>query len=129
MRRVRSKSTKPELIVRGIVRRLGLHYRLHRQDLPGQPDLVLIDPRLVIFVHGCFWHGHDCAAADLPKSNVPYWEAKRRRNVRRDRRNINVLRKLGWSVMVLWECRIKKTNSVAKRISRFLSERECARKN
>jgi DNA mismatch endonuclease (patch repair protein) len=124
MRAVKSGDTTPELIVRRIVHALGYRYRLHRRDLPGQPDLAF--PRLgkVIQVHGCFWHRHACdAGQSTPASRTEYWNAKFARNVERDRSNLRRLRRLGWSVMVVWECqtRTAKVASLQIRLERFLA--------
>jgi DNA mismatch endonuclease (patch repair protein) len=88
MRAIRSKDMQPELMVRRLVHKLGYRFRLHRKDLPGKPDLVFASRRKVIFVHGCFWHSHDCKAAHIPKSNAEYWEPKLERNRVRDRRSV-----------------------------------------
>ena len=105
MSRVRSRDTKPELLVRKLVHGMGYRYRLHRNDLPGKPDLVFGPRRKVILVHGCFWHGHDCArGARQPKANADYWLAKIERNRSRDARVQEELRQAGWRVIILWEC-------------------------
>jgi DNA mismatch endonuclease, patch repair protein len=104
MRAVKSKDTAPEILARRAAHRMGLRFRVHRQDLPGRPDIVLPKHRTVVFVHGCFWHGHaDCARAALPKSNSEFWKEKIGRNRLRDRRVYAALRKLGWHVAVLWQ--------------------------
>lgn len=109
MRAVRSKDTGPEMIVRRLVHGLGFRYRLHRRDLPGAPDLVFAGRRKIVFVHGCFWHGHDCArGARRPKANADYWLAKIGRNVERDRRNLHLLEAAGWRVLTIWECELLK---------------------
>lgn len=106
MRAIRGKDTVPELAVRRALRRLGYKYRLHAKGLPGRPDIVLPSKRLVVLVHGCFWHRHArCTFAYTPKSRVAFWEAKFRANVTRDRRVKRDLRKLGWDVLVIWECK------------------------
>ena len=122
MRRIRGKDTAPELAVRKLCRELGFTgYRIHRKDLPGKPDLAWIGRKQAIFVHGCFWHGHDCAEGiRKPKSNRDYWIPKIKRNQQRDTENINVLRKAGWKVLVVWECEQKDQRRLAKRIERFL---------
>jgi len=108
MRAVKSKDTVPEMIVRRLVHRLGYRYRLHRQDLPGKPDLTFRSRRKVVFMHGCFWHGHSCArGARIPKNNRDYWTAKIARNKARDADNLDRLRDTGWSVLTVWECEIK----------------------
>ena len=108
MSRIQSKNTKPELIVRSILHRMGYRFRLHRRDLPGSPDIVLPRYRTVIFVHGCFWHRHKgCKFAYIPKSRIDFWLKKFAENVARDKNHRRQLRQLGWKVIVLWECQIK----------------------
>lgn len=121
MRRVRSKDTKPEMIVRKLVYGMGLRYRLHCRSLHGCPDLVLSSRRKVIFVHGCFWHRHKCPAAKLPKSNYGYWRGKQDRNAERDERNATALRRDGWKVLTIWECEIKRPQLIERRLRRFLT--------
>jgi len=105
---VKGKDTAPELVVRRLLWRLGARYRLHRADLPGKPDIVLPGRRLAIFVHGCFWHGHDCArGARVPKANRAYWLAKVGRNRARDAAHRAALTELGWRVETVWECELK----------------------
>jgi len=123
MRRVRSENTKPELIVRKLAHGLGYRFRLHRKDLPGKPDLVFAGRRKVIFVHGCFWHQHNCKrGARKPATRREYWLAKLQRNVDRDKTVIRRLRRMGWGVMVIWECQTRpsKLDRLAGRITRFL---------
>jgi DNA mismatch endonuclease, patch repair protein len=120
MRRVRSTGTQPELIVRGIVRQLGLRYRSCARNLPGKPDLVTVGQRKAILVHGCFWHGHNCDAGKLPKSNRSYWKKKQIRNGLRDSENIRALRGLGWKLIVVWECEIRVSKRLQYRLARFL---------
>jgi DNA mismatch endonuclease (patch repair protein) len=118
---VRGKNTKPELLVRRLAHGLGYRYRLHRRDLPGTPDLVFPGRRKVIFVHGCFWHRHEnCALARLPKSRSEFWMPKLAGNAARDAKNIRALRRLGWGVMTIWECQLRDTAWLARRIRRFL---------
>lgn len=108
MRRVKGKDTSPELKVRKALTGLGARYRLHRKDLPGSPDIVLPGRRLALFVHGCFWHGHDCArGARVPKANRDYWLAKVARNRARDVASRAALEAAGWRVETLWECDLK----------------------
>lgn len=108
MASIRSKDTKPEMIVRKIVRGLGYQYRLHRKDLPGKPDLVFPGMKKVIFVHGCFWHKHRCRYGKVvPQTNAEFWDAKRESNRLRDIRNRRMLHTMGWSTMVIWECWLK----------------------
>ena len=105
MASVRSKNTKPEMRVRKTAHRIGYRYRLHRKDLPGKPDLVFPSRRIALFVHGCFWHGHPCKRGDrMPATNVDYWREKIARNQRRDTANRLLLRELGWTPVVIWEC-------------------------
>src|SRR5580692_4112302 len=121
MSRVRSKDTQPELAVRSMVHRLGFRYALHRRDLPGNPDLVFPSRGRIIFVHGCFWHGHSCRAGrNRPASRQDYWSAKRERNMKRDRRNSARLRREGWSVLSVWECQTREAVRLAERLKSFL---------
>jgi DNA mismatch endonuclease, patch repair protein len=106
MGRIRGKDTKAELAVRQLTHGLGLRFRLHVRHLPGRPDMVLPRHRTVIFVHGCFWHRHDCAFATTPKTRPEFWEAKFRGNVERDQRNRKALIELGWKVLEIWECEL-----------------------
>lgn len=107
MSRIRKTDTKPEMMVRRLLHRLGYRFRLHRADLPGNPDIVLPKHHTVIFVHGCFWHQHSCRLGKLPKSNKNYWVPKLRGNKRRDTGNRRALRRLGWKVLVVWECQVQ----------------------
>jgi DNA mismatch endonuclease, patch repair protein len=117
MRAVKGRNTTPEKRVRSLLHALGCRFRLHRADLPGKPDIVLPRRRIVIFVHGCFWHGHDCArGARVPKENRPYWEAKIARNRARDEGQQAGLETLGWRVVIVWECEAKDTEALAARL-------------
>lgn len=107
MSRVRSTDTKPELLIRKGLHALGFRYRLHAKDLPGKPDLVFPRYKALIFVNGCFWHGHDCNLYRFPKSNTEYWKGKIARNVERDASNIKRLKDAGWRILVIWECATK----------------------
>jgi DNA mismatch endonuclease, patch repair protein len=121
MRSIKSKDSKPEMAVRSITHGMGYRYRLHQADLPGKPDLVFRGRGKVIFVHGCFWHGHAaCKGGHVPKSNQSYWTEKIQRNRSRDTRALRKLRSAGWSVMVVWECETRELSKLAKRIRRFL---------
>ena len=121
MAAIRSKHTKPEMVVRQMVHRLGRRFRLHRKDLPGRPDLVLARDRKAIFVNGCFWHAHSCRAGSrMPASNVEYWSKKRARNVERDHASQNLLSDMGWQVLVLWECQIRDRASLEHTLRQFL---------
>ena len=124
MRQVKGRDTSPEMKVRRLLWRLGARYRLHRKDLPGAPDIVLPGRRLAIFVHGCFWHGHDCArGARVPKQNRDYWEAKIGRNRARDLRTQAELQALGWTPLILWECELKDEAALRARLSDALAQR------
>jgi DNA mismatch endonuclease (patch repair protein) len=125
MSRIRNKHTKPEIIVRRLVHRMGYRFRLHRRDLPGQPDLVFPRRRKVIFVHGCYWHRHPdpaCRLARLPKSNLEFWIPKLEGNRERDLRNQEALMSSGWSVLVIWECELKDITSLERKIREFLEQ-------
>ena len=112
MSQIHQKDTKPELCVRKWLWQNGYRYRLHRKDLPGKPDIVLTKYRAVIFVHGCFWHKHNCKYGSTPKTNKDFWKKKLSGNVERDNKNIKMIIELNWRVMIIWECEIKKWNSV-----------------
>jgi DNA mismatch endonuclease, patch repair protein len=107
MARVRQKDTAPELVVRRALHAAGLRYRLHPQDLPGRPDIVFPRYHTALFVHGCFWHGHECRAGRPASSNVSYWLPKIAQNRARDERKTAELVALGWRVMTVWECQTK----------------------
>jgi len=122
MRRVKGWDTTPEMKVRRALTKLGARYRLHRKDLPGNPDIVMPGRRLAIFVHGCFWHGHDCARGSrVPKQNRDYWVAKVGRNVTRDARNIEALAAAGWRVETIWECDLKDAEALEARLTVLLA--------
>jgi DNA mismatch endonuclease (patch repair protein) len=123
MRRIASKHTQPEKIVRRVLHRMGYRFRLHGGDLPGNPDVVLPRWRIVVFVHGCFWHGHRCkkgSSRRRPKSNTDYWNAKLDRNVRRDKRHGQELQRLGWKRIVIWACETKDEQALEARLRRVL---------
>ena len=121
MGRIRSKDTRPELTVRSILHLCGYRFRLHRKDLPGRPDIVLPIHRKIILVQGCFWHGHTCRLASKPKSNEDYWNLKIQTNRARDSRNLEALQSLGWNVLELWECEIRKLEGLEERLRHFMS--------
>jgi DNA mismatch endonuclease (patch repair protein) len=122
MRQVKAKDTTPELKVRKALTALGARYRLHRKDLPGSPDIVLPGRRLALFVHGCFWHGHDCArGARVPKANRDYWTAKVARNRARDIKAREALAAAGWRVETIWECDLKDAALLKARLEGLLS--------
>lgn len=121
MSAIRSKNTKPELIVRRTAHRLGFRYRLHDKKLPGKPDLVFPRFRKIILVHGCFWHMHDCKyGAVVPRTRAEFWKKKRRHNTDRDEEVRVQLQELGWDVLVLWECQVKDSNKLEYDLLNFL---------
>jgi DNA mismatch endonuclease (patch repair protein) len=108
MASIKGRNTRPELLLRRELHKLGLRYRLHRRDLPGTPDLVFPKYRAAVFVHGCFWHLHaHCSAGRLPGTNRNFWEKKLNGNVKRDEASIEALRKLKWNTYVIWECEVE----------------------
>ena len=121
MVRIRSRDTAPERKVRSVLHRSGCRFRLHRKDLPGCPDIVLSRHRVALFVHGCFWHSHNCCKrARTPKSNKPYWSAKLRANIARDRAHAIQLRRLGWRVAVIWECQATDETRLRRRLEKLI---------
>ncbi len=122
MASIRGKDTKPEIVVRRVVHSLGYRYGLHRQNLPGKPDIVLSRHQKVIFVHGCFWHKHTCRYGRVqPQTNISFWNNKRESNRLRDLRNMKLLRKSGWEVLVVWECWTKSSEMRRKLEMRLVS--------
>jgi DNA mismatch endonuclease, patch repair protein len=117
---VRSKNTKPEMLVRRLVHGMGYRYRLHQADLPGRPDLVFRSQRKVVFIHGCFWHGHKCRLGRMPKSRLEYWKPKITGNRERDVRTLRRLRGMRWRALVLWECQLHNLDALTNRIHTFL---------
>ncbi len=122
MSRIRSKNTKPEMVVRKWLWANGYRYRLHRKDLPGKPDIVLSKYRTVIFVHGCFWHRHGCRYTAMPSSRKRFWQKKFESNIQRDTANRENLEKAGWNVLILWECEIKYGGEFREIILSFLNK-------
>lgn len=121
MASIRGQDTKPEMYVRRLLHRMGYRFRLHRKDLPGNPDIVLPGRRAVILVHGCFWHQHPgCKRAARPDSNQDFWDKKLDRNVRRDQENISKLERLGWRVLIIWECEMVDEASLEIKLREFL---------
>lgn len=120
---IREKNTAPELLIRQNLHRLGFRFRLHDKRLPGKPDLLLPKHRAVIFVHGCFWHGHDCPAFKWPTTRAEFWRTKIERNCENDRRHTKELREMGWRICVVWECSVRKSGGevLAARIARWLA--------
>jgi DNA mismatch endonuclease, patch repair protein len=130
MSRIRSKDTKPELQVRKWLHRKGFRYRLHHKDLPGTPDLAFIGLRTVVFVNGCFWHGHSvCTEFRLPKTNTEFWEDKIARNRERDLTNAERLAAMNWNVEVVWECELKRDQilETLTKLEEKLSDLKCQR--
>jgi DNA mismatch endonuclease (patch repair protein) len=125
MSRIRSKDTKPEMIVRSLLHRMGYRFRLHVKDLPGKPDIVLPKYKTVIFVHGCFWHQHkNCKYAYKPQSRINFWEEKLSSNADRDKKIHSELKTLGWNVIVIWECELSKQDSFVNKLARHASKLE-----
>jgi DNA mismatch endonuclease (patch repair protein) len=125
MSRIRAKDTKPEMVVRRLVHSMGYRYRLHRKDLPGRPDLVFPSRKKAILIHGCFWHRHPdpaCPLTRTPKSKLDFWGKKFAENQERDRRNLDALTRLGWRVLVLWECELKDKEPLSRKIRAFLEQ-------
>jgi len=121
MAAIRSKNTKPELVVRRLVYSLGFRYRLHSPDIPGRPDLVFKGRRKAIFVHGCFWHRHPgCPKASTPETRVDFWQQKFDLNVSRDRPVQQILKEEGWRAMVVWQCELTDVKQLTARLDRFL---------
>lgn len=121
MSKIRSKNTSPELAVRKLVFSLGYRYRLHGKNLPGKPDLVFPGRKKVIFVHGCFWHYHDCKKGKPPKSRLEYWLPKLQNNRERDAANISALTDLGWEVLIIWQCEVKDLEKLKETVTEFLN--------
>jgi DNA mismatch endonuclease, patch repair protein len=120
MSRVKSRDTTPERTLRRMIHAEGYRYRLHQKTLPGKPDIVFAGRKRVIFVHGCFWHGHECGKGRLPKSNAAFWRAKVKANRARDSRHVKALEGLGWGVLTIWQCELKNLETVRNRIIDFL---------
>lgn len=123
MSRIQGKDTKPELIIRSLLHSSGYRFRLHAKKLPGVPDIVLPKYKTVIFVHGCFWHRHKgCKFTYTPKSRVEFWESKFQKNKERDRIVMNKLKKLGWKIIVIWECEISNPDNIRYKLKKHLEE-------
>lgn len=121
MRLIRSKNTKPELIIRKLLFALGYRYRLHAKKLPGRPDLSFSGRKKAIYVHGCFWHRHpNCRKSRTPKSRLEYWESKFASNLERDLRNQQELQKMGWRFLIVWECELKNIEALKEKMIAFL---------
>ncbi|MCD6525990.1 MAG: DNA mismatch endonuclease Vsr [Desulfuromonas sp.] len=130
MSHVSGKNTKPEIIVRSLLHRIGYRFRLHRKDLPGKPDIVLTKHKKVIFVHGCFWHSHTaCKRAKRPATNKEFWQRKLDKNVKRDKLAVTNLKKLGWDVLVIWTCEVNDTEQLKNKLLLFLEGSERKRRS
>jgi DNA mismatch endonuclease (patch repair protein) len=117
MSAIKGANTKPEIKVRSLLFRLGYRFRLHRKDLPGKPDIVLAKYRTVIFVHGCFWHCHDCRWGSVtPKTRPEFWADKRLGTTERDARNVTTLKAAGWNVLTIWECEMRDMETLRKKL-------------
>ena len=113
MSKIRSKNTKPEILLRSLLHQKGLRFRIHRKDLPGKPDIVFPSQRVAIFVNGCFWHFHkNCNEGRIPSTNSKFWKNKLEKNIEKDAKVLKELILLGWNVIIVWECEIEKTPSV-----------------
>jgi DNA mismatch endonuclease, patch repair protein len=122
MARIRKTDTKPEMLVRQMLHALGYRFRLHRRDLPGNPDIVFPSRRKVVLVHGCFWHQHDCRlGAKKPRARPEYWHPKLQRNKERDARNLTALEAAGWSTLTVWECELSDTRALEGHLREFLA--------
>lgn len=124
MRSVKSRHTKPELAVRRVVHSLGFRFRLHDKKLAGSPDVVLRRHKAAIFVHGCFWHGHECPKGRLPKTRLDFWVPKIQHNKKRDAESVRQLQSDGWRVLTVWQCETKDAEGLRSRLSRFLNGRK-----
>ena len=125
MARIHGRDTKPEMVVRRLLHRIGYRYRLHRGDLPGKPDIVFGKRKKAIFIHGCFWHRHDdptCRLARLPKSRLDFWEPKLSANAERDALKQEALKRLGWNVLVVWECELRQSEQLENKLRQFVGE-------
>lgn len=122
MSRIKGANTGPEIGVRSLLHRMGYRFRLHRRDLPGTPDIVLPGRKAVVFVHGCFWHGHVCKRTKMPKSRTTYWADKIESNRLRDARKRRRLKEMGWKVVIVWECELKKPEKLADKLRTALGD-------
>lgn len=125
MARIHGRDTKPEMVVRRLLHAMGYRYRLHRDDLPGKPDIVFGKRKKAIFIHGCFWHRHDdpaCRLARLPKSRLEFWGPKLSANAERDLLKQEALKRLGWNVLVVWECELRQSEQLENTLRQFVGE-------
>jgi DNA mismatch endonuclease (patch repair protein) len=120
MAKVKGKNTLPEMTIRRLIHAAGFRYRLHVKNLPGSPDIVFTPQKKAIFINGCFWHAHDCRKNLIPKTRQQFWVDKFERNRKRDTENVDKLKTLGWSILVIWECEVKKS-CISDKIFSFLS--------
>ncbi len=121
MSRISGKDTKPEILVRSLLHRMGYRFRLHKKELPGKPDITLPKHKKVIFVHGCFWHGHEnCLRSKRPSTNVVFWNKKINGTIERDKQNIQNLENLGWKTLILWTCEIKNHDVLKRKLTSFM---------
>ena len=121
MSRISGKNTKPEIVVRSLLHKMGYRFRLHRKDLPGNPDITLPKYKKIIFVHGCFWHGHPgCSRSKRPATNQKFWSEKLDKNIERDKVSVNALSQLGWEILTVWSCEVKDTNKLKIKLLSFL---------
>ena len=122
MSRIRSKDTAPELIVRQALHSMGYRFRLHNKNLPGCPDITMSRLKALVLVHGCFWHRHkNCSRCTIPTANQEFWLEKFQRTIKRDKKNLYSLRKLGWKVLVVWECQTKDKKKLENKLHKFMS--------
>lgn len=121
MSRVSGGNTKPEIVVRKLIHSMGFRYRLHVKELPGKPDIVLPRHKKIIVVNGCFWHSHrNCTRSKRPTTNIEFWNSKITGNVERDERNIAILEKMGWQILIIWGCETKKLDLILDKLKNFL---------
>lgn len=121
MSRIRSKNTKPELIVRKALSKIGIRYRLHNSKLPGKPDIIIPKNKTIVFINGCFWHQHkNCKKQAVPKSNKDYWDKKLKRNMEKQKRDIKALKAIGWKVHIIWECQTADEKKLTAKITKIL---------
>ena len=121
MSRIKSADTSPELKLRSLLRKNGIRYSKNVKSLPGKPDITISKNKKIIFINGCFWHQHsNCSRATMPKTNKNYWKSKFKRTIKRDKKNKKELKKLGWNILTLWECEIKKEKKLDKKIRLFV---------
>lgn len=125
MSKIGPKNSTQEIYVAKLLRSMGYRIALRKEDLPGKPDIVLRDRKKVVFVNGCFWHGHKlCSRSSLPQTNRKFWSEKIRKNVKRDKANHRALNRIGWRYLVIWQCKIKKTNEskLKEKLRKFLAQ-------